>query len=54
MSFALGQRWMSDTESDLGLGTVIKLEGRMVTIIFPATGETRLFARKCTFNARCF
>tara|TARA_B100001094_G_C18196322_1_gene811505 strand:+ start:11830 stop:14718 length:2889 start_codon:yes stop_codon:yes gene_type:complete len=46
MPFALGQRWMSDTESELGLGTVIKLEGRMVTIIFPATGETRLFARE--------
>ncbi|WP_028115711.1 RNA polymerase-associated protein RapA [Ferrimonas senticii] len=44
MSFALGQRWISDTESDLGLGTVVAIEGRMVTVLFPATGETRLFA----------
>ncbi|MBY5993000.1 RNA polymerase-associated protein RapA [Ferrimonas balearica] len=44
MSFALGQRWISDTESDLGLGTVVAIEGRMVTLLFPATGENRLFA----------
>ncbi|GAA5190081.1 RNA polymerase-associated protein RapA [Ferrimonas gelatinilytica] len=44
MSFALGQRWISDTESDLGLGTVVALEGRMVTLLFPATGDNRLFS----------
>lgn len=44
MSFALGQRWVSDTESDLGLGTVVAIEGRMITILFPASGETRLYA----------
>ncbi|GAA4889308.1 RNA polymerase-associated protein RapA [Ferrimonas pelagia] len=44
MSFALGQRWISDTESDLGLGTVVALEGRMVTVLFPATGDNRLFS----------
>ncbi len=44
MSFALGQRWVSDTESDLGLGTVVGIEGRMITIMFPASGETRLYA----------
>nr|MBP8040231.1 hypothetical protein [Aeromonadaceae bacterium]MBP8221329.1 hypothetical protein [Aeromonadaceae bacterium]MBP8222954.1 hypothetical protein [Aeromonas sp.] len=27
MPFALGQRWISDTETDLGLGTVVALEG---------------------------
>ncbi|GLP97333.1 RNA polymerase-associated protein RapA [Paraferrimonas sedimenticola] len=42
--FALGQRWISDTESDLGLGTVVALEGRTVTLLFPATGENRLFS----------
>ncbi|MGL4516098.1 MAG: hypothetical protein ACRCUH_05290, partial [Shewanella sp.] len=31
MPFALGQRWISDTESELGLGTVVQVEGRMVT-----------------------
>ncbi|MBW3141093.1 RNA polymerase-associated protein RapA [Ferrimonas balearica] len=44
MSFALGQRWISDTESDLGLGTIVAIEGRMVTLLFPATGENRMFA----------
>ncbi|MFT5161467.1 MAG: ATP-dependent helicase HepA [Alteromonadaceae bacterium] len=44
MSFALGQRWVSDTESDLGLGTVVAIDGRMITILFPASGETRLYA----------
>ncbi|MDN5370659.1 MAG: ATP-dependent helicase HepA, partial [Shewanella sp.] len=45
MPFALGQRWISDTESELGLGTVVQLEGRMVTLLFPATGESRIFSR---------
>ncbi|MGB0895059.1 MAG: RNA polymerase-associated protein RapA [Parashewanella sp.] len=46
MPFALGQRWISDTESDLGLGTVVQVEGRMVTVLFPATGDNRMFARE--------
>ncbi|MEW5681284.1 MAG: RNA polymerase-associated protein RapA [Pseudomonadota bacterium] len=45
MSFALGQRWISDTESDLGLGTVVAIEGRHLTLLFPASGETRLYAQ---------
>lgn len=45
MPFSLGQRWISDTESELGLGTVVGLEGRMVTLMFPATDDTRMFAR---------
>ncbi|QSX36748.1 RNA polymerase-associated protein RapA [Shewanella sedimentimangrovi] len=45
MSFALGQRWISDSESELGLGTVVQVEGRMVGLLFPATGENRMFAQ---------
>ncbi|QCR37178.1 RNA polymerase-associated protein RapA [Nissabacter sp. SGAir0207] len=45
MPFKLGQRWISDTESELGLGTVVALDARMVTLLFPATGENRLYAR---------
>ncbi len=45
MPFTLGQRWISDTESELGLGTVVALDVRMVTLLFPATGENRLYAR---------
>lgn len=45
MPFSLGQRWISDTESELGLGTVVAVEGRMVTVMFPATDENRMFSR---------
>ena len=46
MSFFLGQRWISDTESDQGLGTVVAVEGRFVTILFTATGESRQYSIK--------
>ncbi|OYW91601.1 MAG: RNA polymerase-binding ATPase, partial [Alishewanella sp. 32-51-5] len=46
MRFALGQRWISDAESDLGLGTVIAIEGRMLTLLFPASGDTRHYAQQ--------
>lgn len=45
MSYALGQRWISDAESDLGLGTVVALDARTVTLMFPASEENRLYAR---------
>jgi ATP-dependent helicase HepA len=44
MSFSIGQRWISDSESELGLGTVVAIEGRMVTLLFPASGENRFYA----------
>ncbi len=46
MTFAIGQRWISDTESDLGLGTVVAVEERTVTLMFNASEEDRLYARK--------
>ncbi len=42
--FALGQRWLSDTETELGLGTIVLIESRRVTVLFPATGESRVYA----------
>ncbi|MDU0352701.1 RNA polymerase-associated protein RapA [Paraglaciecola aquimarina] len=42
--FALGQRWLSDTETDLGLGTIVLIESRTITLLFPATGESRVYA----------
>ena len=39
--FALGQRWISDSESDLGLGTVVALNGRRISMLFPASGDQR-------------
>ena len=46
MSFALGQRWISDTESDLGLGTVVAVDDRTVSILFAASEENRLYAKQ--------
>ncbi|HEY0721569.1 MAG TPA: RNA polymerase-associated protein RapA [Gammaproteobacteria bacterium] len=43
--FFPGQRWISDTEADLGLGTVMAVDGRTVTVLFLASGETRTYAR---------
>ena len=45
MPFTLGQRWISDTESELGLGTVVAMDARTVTLLFSSTGENRLYAR---------
>lgn len=56
MTFALGQRWISDTESDLGLGTVVALDARTVSLMFAASEENRVYARndapvtRVTFN----
>ncbi|MEO9946650.1 RNA polymerase-associated protein RapA [Paraglaciecola sp.] len=43
-NLALGQRWLSDTEAELGLGTIVLIEARTVTVLFPATGESRVYA----------
>ncbi|HIO93621.1 MAG TPA: RNA polymerase-associated protein RapA [Leucothrix mucor] len=42
--FHRGQRWISNTESELGLGFVEKIEGRHITFVFPAADETRVYA----------
>ena len=39
-----GQRWISDSEAELGLGTVISQDGRLLTVVYPATGDTRQYA----------
>lgn len=44
MSFQPGQRWISDGESDQGLGTVTQVENRFVSIMFTATGDIRKYA----------
>ena len=43
--FVIGQRWISAAELHLGLGMVIEIEHRTVSIVFPATGEKRIYAR---------
>ncbi|ETX08181.1 MAG: helicase SNF2 [Candidatus Entotheonella gemina] len=42
--YVVGQRWISDTEPDLGLGHIQHVEPRRVTISFEASGQTRLYA----------
>ncbi|PAU87889.1 RNA polymerase-associated protein RapA [Pseudomonas sp. WN033] len=42
--FTPGQRWVSDSESELGLGTVLSQDERLVVLLFPASGETRHYA----------
>jgi ATP-dependent helicase HepA len=37
---------MSNTESELGLGTVLAIDHRTVTIHFPATDDTRVYAKQ--------
>ncbi|MCG6936006.1 MAG: RNA polymerase-associated protein RapA [Proteobacteria bacterium] len=39
-----GQRMISDTEPELGLGTVLGIEHRRINIEFPASDETRTYA----------
>ncbi len=43
-NFSLGQRWISDTESNLGLGVITDCEGRHISIVFPASEEKRIYA----------
>ena len=42
--FVPGQRWISNTEADLGLGIVIECANRRVEIAFPAALEQRTYA----------
>ncbi|TWI53518.1 ATP-dependent helicase HepA [Pseudomonas duriflava] len=41
-----GQRWISDSEAELGLGTILAQDGRLLTVLYPATGETRQYAQR--------
>ncbi|WP_454781567.1 RNA polymerase-associated protein RapA [Legionella sp. WA2022007384] len=44
MTFNIGQRWISNTETQLGLGIIIELNGRQVSLSFPAAGEERIYS----------
>ena len=43
-TFAIGQRWISNSEAELGLGIVKEELGRRVVISFPAAQEERTYA----------
>ena len=41
--FIPGQRWVSESEPELGLGTVVQTGGGRVQVAFKAAGETRVY-----------
>ncbi|ACE85403.1 RNA polymerase-associated protein RapA [Cellvibrio japonicus] len=44
VQFVIGQRWISEAEVDLGLGIVLDVANRRLTLSFPAAGERRTYA----------
>lgn len=44
MEFKPGQRWISQSEPELGLGSVLRVNPRTTTIVFRACAETREYA----------
>jgi ATP-dependent helicase HepA len=42
--FQLDQRWISETEPELGLGRIEQIAERTVTVVFAASDETRQYA----------
>ena len=42
--FVVGQRWISESENNLGLGIVSAVDNRAITIQFPAAEEERIYA----------
>ena len=43
-NFAQGQRWISEMEPELGLGTVLEISNGRVQVYFTASGEMRMYA----------
>jgi ATP-dependent helicase HepA len=44
-TFHRGQRWISESEPELGLGSILRVTARTVSVVFGASGETREYAR---------
>ncbi|WP_027961748.1 RNA polymerase-associated protein RapA [Halomonas halodenitrificans] len=44
--FTPGQRWISDGEAELGLGTILNCDARSVTVLFGASQETRTYSSR--------
>ncbi|MCX4189218.1 RNA polymerase-associated protein RapA [Methylophaga sp. OBS3] len=42
--FAIGQRWVSHSEAELGLGIVAAIDGRRLQVDFPAAEASRMYA----------
>lgn len=44
-SFCKGQRWVSETEPELGLGVLFSFDARTVTLLFPGSECSRTYSR---------
>ena len=44
--FAPGQRWISETQAELGLALIVSCNNAQVQALFPATGETITYAAR--------
>ncbi len=43
--FTPGQRWLSESETELGLGLIKEVDYRLVTVLYPAVEEERTYAK---------
>jgi ATP-dependent helicase HepA len=41
--FIMGQRWISESEPELGLGVIVEVEAKTVTCFFPAAKVDRRY-----------
>ena len=46
MEFCPGQRWISESQPEKGLGLILKNNNETVTVMFPAVDETLTYASK--------
>ncbi len=44
-TLSIGQRWLSDAEPELGLGVVVETDTRSMTVLFPVSDESRVYAK---------
>lgn len=52
MVFIPGQRWISNAEPELGLGTVVRIDGRTVQVLYATAGVLRHYAMQSAPLAR--
>ena len=45
MEMKPGQRWISNTEAELGLGLILEVDFNRVTVLYLASGERRVYAK---------
>jgi hypothetical protein len=45
VGFTPGQRWISNTESELGLGLILEAHNKRVSVLYLATGDKRVYAK---------